>query len=415
MGKLNSLTIQRATKHGRLSDGNGLYLQITPGGSKSWLFRYMHNKRSREMGLGPVDLVSLAEARIKALECRRMLLEGRDPIEQRNAVARRKALEIAKCLTFDEATDQYIESQRSSWRSQKHVDQWTNTLKTYATPIFGHLPMHVIDTALVMQVLEPIWKTKNETALRLRGRLERILAWAAVLGYRSAENPAAWRNHLDNLLPKQSRQRRIKHHAALPFVEIPSFIANLQQQPGVAPKALEFLVLTATRTSETLNAKWSEIFFDDQLWIIPANRMKGGIEHRVPLSTRAVEILRAMGGSDGEFVFPGKKKGRSLSNMALLQLLRRMNIAAVTHGFRSSFRDWAAERTNFPREVCEQALAHTLRDKVELAYRRSDLLLKRRALMGQWAVFSLQGKTSNATVSFIGQNHGEEYLGLVDS
>ncbi len=394
MGKLNSLTVQRSTKPGLLSDGEGLYLRIKSGGSKGWIFRYSIDKRPRSMGLGSIDLVSLSEARLKVYECRKLLLEGRDPIEARILDHAKKSADSAKAITFDECASKYIESQSSSWKNAKHAQQWSNTLQTYASPLVGNLSVSSVDTTLVMQILEPIWAAKNETASRVRSRLELVLAWATVRGYRSGENPATWRNHLDKLLPKRSRIQKVKHHTALPFDEIGGFIAKLRVREGVAAKALEFLILTATRTSETLNAEWTEIRLDEKLWIIPATRMKGGIEHRIPLSQRAIEILRSMQKTgERNYIFPGACANRPLSNVALLKVLERMKVDVVTHGFRSTFRDWASERTTFPREVCEQALAHTLRDKVESAYRRGDLLLKRTALMSEWAKYCDSGTT----------------------
>jgi integrase len=399
MGKLNSLSVARAKEPGLTADGNGLYLQITKSGSKSWLFRFMLAGKSRAMGLGAVEIVPLAEARMKIHDCRKMLMDGKDPIEVRKTARAQAITESSKAITFDECSVKYIESQRDSWKNAKHAQQWTNTLATYASPVIGHLSISAVDTSLIMQILEPIWAKKAETASRVRSRIELVLAWATVRGYRTGENPAIWRNHLDKLLPKRSRIQKVKHHSALPFEEIASFVSNLKKHGGVAARALEFLVLTATRTSETLNAEWSEIRFDEQLWVIPGERMKGGVEHRVPLSVRAIEILEMMRErSEGPYIFPGARRGRPLSNVALLKVLERMKVKVVTHGFRSTFRDWSSERTNFPREVCEQALAHSLRDKVESAYRRGDLLLKRTSLMNEWARYCMTPPKETAIV-----------------
>ncbi len=376
---------------GLFGDGGGLYLQVSKSCTKSWLFRFRLNGRSREMGLGSVAVVSPAEARLKAHECRKLLANGIDPVESRKSEAKRRCLEASRAMTFDECAAAYIDSQRAAWRCPKHTSQWINTLNTYASPIIGKMPVRAIDNALVMEILLPIWATKNETASRVRSRLELILAWATVRGYRDGVNPAIWRNQLDKQLPPRSRVQKVRHFAALPFEDIGSFISELQGREGTAARALEFMILTATRTGETLGARWSEFNFGQSLWIIPGERMKAGVEHRVPLSARAIEIIKQMEcDEEGEFIFPGGRRGRPLSNVAMLKVIERMGFQVTGHGFRSTFRDWAAERTNFPREVCEQALAHTIQDKVESAYRRTDLLLKRRVLMNAWAEYCRQ-------------------------
>lgn len=347
--------------------------------------------RARAMGFGPYPLVSLADARIKALECRKLLIDEKDPIEERAAGRRQRALEAASSKPFDECATAYIEAHRTGWKNAKHADQWSNTLTTYASPIIGKLPVQAIDTALVMRVLEPVWREKAETASRLRSRIELILSWATVRGYRTGDNPARWRGHLDALLPKRSNVQKVQHHAALPIKDMGAFIADLRTEAGIAPRALEFLILTATRTNEVLGATWPEIRLAEKVWIIPAERMKAEKEHRVPLSPRAIEILEEVRQfAPGPHVFQGLKEGKSLSNTALLAVLKRMECDVTSHGFRSTFRDWAAERTNFPREVAEAALAHTLKDKVEAAYRRGDLFEKRRRLMVAWAEFCSQ-------------------------
>lgn len=290
-------------------------------------------------------------------------------------------------MTFDACAAAYIEAQEAAWRNPKHRQQWRNTLSTYASPVFGSLPVQAVDVGLVMKCLEPIWTTKPETASRLRGRIESILDWAAVRGYRRGDNPARWRGHLDKLLPARGKIRQVEHHSALPYSEIAEFLTALRAEEGVAARALEFLVLTATRTGEVIAARWDEVHLKEKVWVVPAVRMKAGREHRVPLSAAALAVLQQMREArEGEFIFPGGKAGRPLSNMAMLKVLRRMDRADLTaHGFRSTFRDWAAERTNFPREVAEMALAHTVSDKVEAAYRRGDLFQKRRQLMEAWA------------------------------
>lgn len=343
------------------------------------------------MGLGSLSAVSLADARVDAGECRRLCRDGVDPIEARKMQIVRARLEAAKALTFSQAAEQYIGANSTAWRNAKHAAQWGSTLKTYVTPIFGALPVQAVDVGLVMKVLDPIWSKKPETASRVRGRIEVILDWATARGLRSGENPARWRGHLDKLLPKTSKVRVVKHHAALSYAELPKFFAELKVQSGVAAPALEFTVLTAARTGECIGARWSEVSFLDATWTITAERMKAGKEHRVPLSARAVSILKQMGTAPdpgGEFIFPGGRIRHPLSNMAMAALLDRMGYDHITvHGFRSSFRDWAAERTNFPNEVVEMALAHAIGDKTEAAYRRGDLFEKRRRLMAEWAKF----------------------------
>jgi integrase len=344
---------------GRYGDGAGLYLLVRTPEAKYWIFRYVKAGRVREMGLGPASgraAVSLADARKKARIFHDIHRDGRDPLEERNAGRALQAAEAAKAVSFSEAANRYIDAHHAGWRNAKHAAQWRSTLVTYVEPVFGPLPVNQIDTGLVLKVLEPVWTAKPETASRLRGRIASILDWAKARGYRQGENPAHWRGHLNNLLPARSKVRRVKHHAALPYAEIGSFVADLHEQDGIAARALEFLILTAARTGEVIGARWSEIDLADRLWIIPGERTKTGKEHRVPLSPRLIDILEHVP-RDGDRVF-------ELSNMAFLMLLRRMGHSSITtHGFRSSFRDWCAERTNFPSEVAEMALGHAVGDK----------------------------------------------------
>lgn len=387
INKLSALQVNRLSKPGLYGDGAGLYLQITKGGVKSWLFRYMRNGRARGMGLGPVHTVSLSDARIKALDVRRQLLAGIDPLDakqQDQALAKVSAVKVA---TFDECSAAYIDAHSSGWKNAKHADQWRNTLATYASPHFGSLPITELDTDLVMKVLEPIWTSKTETASRLRGRIESVLDWATARGHRNGENPARWKGHLDHLLPKRSKVQAVVHHAALPYVDAPKFMVQLRATNTMAAKALELLILTATRTSEVIEARWDEFDLGAGVWRIPAERMKAGKEHRIPLSPAAKVLLEHMQSiKQNEFVFPGQRKDKPLSNMALLQLLKRMGRSDLTaHGFRSTFRDWVGETTHYPREVAEAALAHLLKDKAEAAYARGDLLEKRAAMMTDWS------------------------------
>jgi integrase len=364
-------------------------LKITAAGVKSCLFRYLRAGKARGMGLVPLHTVGLAEARTLALDCRRLLLDDIDPIDSRNSERTAKRVAQANEMTFKQCASKYIEAHRAGWKNKKHADQWTNTLTTYAYPVFDSLPVSAIDTTLVMKVLQPIWTTKTETASRIRGRIESVLDWATVRGYRAGENPARLKGHLDTLLPKRSRVQKVKHHPALPYAELGAFTKTLGEEAGIAARALEFLILTATRTNEVIGATWNEFNLDEAIWTIPPERMKMHKEHRVPLSGRAISILKAqLATHQGSYVFPGARYGKPLSNMAMLQLLERMERNDITvHGFRSTFRDWAGETTSYPREVCEAALAHGIKDKAEAAYARGDLFVKRSAMMQHWADF----------------------------
>ncbi|RWO20769.1 MAG: site-specific integrase [Mesorhizobium sp.] len=401
--QINRLTVagvNAQNKPGLYADGLGLYLQVAKGGSKSWIFRYMLAGKPRKMGLGSVHTVPLKLARERAAEQRLKLLDADDPIEKRKAERLDMLAASATVLSFKEAADQYIKSHRAGWKNIKHAGQWKATLETYVYPTFGDLAVSRVDVALVTKVLEAIWTTKPETATRVRGRIESILDWAAARGYRpKGDNPARWRGHLDKLLPARSKVAKVKHHAALPYAEIGAFVGDVRKMEGISPKALEFAILTATRTGEVVGARWPEIDIENALWTIPGDRMKAGKEHRVPLSDRALEILKSLPREKGnDSVFIGDKKGKPLSNMALLMTLRRMEREDLTtHGFRSSFRDWAAEQTAYPNEMLEMALAHTVSDKTEAAYRRGDLMEKRRRLMSDWADFCATAKKTVAS------------------
>jgi integrase len=393
--------VEQLKRPGYYGDGGGLVLRVADGGSKAWLFRYKTQGRVREMGLGPVHDVSLAEARERAREARRLRRAGIDPIDAKREQQAAARLDAAKMITFSQCAAAYIENHRSAWRNGKHAAQWEATLRTYAYPVFGNLPVAAVDTALVIKVLDPIWSKKPETASRLRGRIEAVLDFARVRGYRDGQNPARWKGHLKEALPAINKVRKVKHHAALPYAEIGAFMADLRPREGGAAAALEFAILTVARTGEVIGARWSEIDMTAGVWAIPAERMKAGIEHRIPLSKQALAVLRRVAaGKVNDVVFSGQKPGRPLSNMALLMMLRRIGRDNITaHGFRSTFRDWAAERTTFPREVVEAALAHTVTNKVEAAYRRSDLFERRRPLMQQWGSFcDQQAADAGATV-----------------
>lgn len=403
--ELGPLAVSRLSAPGMHAVGGvaGLYLQILPSGGKSWVLRLMVGGRRRDMGLGGFPDVTLAGAREAARKAREKVAEGVDPIEERRARKSALKAESAKLVTFDEATKAYIAAHGDSWRNDKHRQQWENTLATYASPQIGKLAVRDIELAHVLAVLEPIWKTRTETATRLRGRIERILGWATTRGYREGLNPARWRHHLDQQLAAPKRIAKTQHHPALPIDGMGDFMQRLRKAEGMGARALEFVVLTAARTGEVRGARWSEIDLAARVWTVPAERMKAGKEHRVPLSDDAVALLEKLprvAGSD--LVFPSSRLGE-LSNMTLTAVLRRMKLPVTTHGFRSTFRDWAAERTNYPRDVAEMALAHSIGDKVEAAYRRGDLFAKRQRMMAEWARFVSQpAKAGNV----VGINEG---------
>lgn len=389
MGSLSAKKIEHLKKVGYHADGDNLYMQVTSSNAKSWIFRFSFDGKRREMGIGPYPEITLEKARESAIELRRLVKAGIDPIEQRKADQAAKRAERSNAVTFAYCAKQYIESHRHGWKNVKHAQQWENTLEQYAYPVIGETIIKDVDTALIMRILQPIWLTKNETAGRLRGRLENILDWAAVQGFRAVENPARWKGHLDNLLASPGKVQKNNHFKALPYSEINPLIFALRANGSVSAKALEFLILTAARTGEIIGAKWDEIDFDNKLWIVPADRMKAGREHRIPLSSRAVEIIKEMQAlKTNNAIFPGRSKGGFLSNAAMDKLLQQtLGIDATVHGMRSTFRDWASERTAYPHEVCEMALAHTIRNQAEAAYRRGDLIEKRRNLMEDWLKF----------------------------
>jgi integrase len=401
MNRLNDRAIASATiKPGRRADGGGLYLVVDrPGGkaaAKRWVFLYRKDGRLREMGLGGLVNVSLADARAKAQEARRILGDRAtrgDPLAER-----RKA--SGAVPTFGEFADAFVEAKGKGWRNEKHRAQWAMTLREYAASVRGKR-VDLIQTEDVLGVLSPIWTEKPETASRLRGRIERVLDAARAAGHieRNEPNPARWKGHLDHLLSKRQKLTR-GHHAALAYSEVPAFIGQLRQRPAVAASALEFLILTAARTGEVLGAKWSEIDLEARLWIAPKERMKSHREQRVPLAERAIAIVREMEAArTDDYIFPGQRRGLPLSNMSMEMLLRRMGVDATVHGFRSAFRDWAGDKTNFPREVAEAALAHALTNETEAAYRRSDALEKRRRLIDAWARYCSPPTTRGNVVS----------------
>ena len=389
---LHKLSAARANsgglKPGRHSDGGGLYLNVTPAGTRSWVFMWTPSGgKRREMGMGAYPLVTLTRARAKAVEYRYAISEGRDPLTEKKREAE---------PTFGDCADRYIASIKAQWRNAKHEYQWNQTLTTYCAVIRSKR-VSLITTEDVLAVLNPIWLTKSETASRTRGRIERVLDFAKSKGWRSGENPAAWRGHLRNILPKRRKLAR-GHLAAMPYENLPTFVDRLRRAQAMAARALEFTILTAGRTGEILGARWPEIDLQKKLWHVPKDRMKAGIAHTVPLSEQAVALVKRLHDArTGSFAFPGEKKGKPLSGMAMEMLLRRMKVTdATVHGFRSSFRDWCGDKTNFSRELAEAALAHKVGDETERAYRRSDALEKRRRLMQAWADYCDSGSPANA-------------------
>lgn len=410
--KLTALAVARDLPPGMHGDGGGLYLrvQVTSGDriAKSWLVRYRRAGRRRDMGLGAYPDVSLADARRKAEEARRVLAGGVDPI----AAARAAAAAAGGIPTFREAAERYIAAHEDGWRNPKHRQQWKNTLTTYAYPRLGGMSVADIAVGDVLRVLEPIWKVKPETATRLRGRIEAVFDWAIARDYRTAENPARWRGRLQQLLPAKSKIRRVEHHAALPWREAPAFLAALREREGPSAACLEFAILTAARSGEARGATWAEIDLDAATWTVPGIRMKAGRDHRVPLSEAAVAVLermlathRAQHGAKAKpapeaFVFPGGRDGKPLSENAVMALLARMKRDDITmHGFRSTFRDWCAEATAYPREIAEAALAHVNKDRVEAAYLRGDHFEKRRRLLADWAEHCSRRLPLTATIT----------------
>lgn len=392
MGKLTSKAVQKLAKEaqkGSTNDGQGLYLQITAGGSVSWIYRFKLNGKQRYMGLGAYPDVALSEAREIAADHRKLVKQGIDPLAAREQATEKEAVPI----TFTHCAARYIQSHRRSWRNAKHARQWVSTLKTYVRPVIGNLLVEEVTTQDILKILTPIWTVKNETAKRVQGRIENVLDFAAAHEYRDPVNPARWRGHLDKLLAKPSRVQKVNHHPAMPYDQVAVFMNSIQHYNSLSSKALQLLILTATRTSEVLNAEWHEIDIAKSTWQIPAERMKANREHRVPLSSQAVDLLLTLPRMKGNtHIFPGMKTGRPLSNMSLLQFMRGLGYGPngeqgyyVPHGFRSSFRDWTGEVTSYPRDVAEMALAHAIENKVEAAYRRGDLFEKRRAMMQEWA------------------------------
>ena len=390
----NRLTAGHLKKNGpaKLCDGGGLWLYITANNSRSWVFRYRFNGKDYEMGLGGLSETPMEKARKQATNYREMKKHGIDPIHHKKA----KQLGDANIWTSDKCAKAYIKAHSPAWTNEKHIEQWRNTLESYCSPVFGAMPVDQIDTGLVMQVIEPLWTTRTETASRVRGRIENILSWAIVRGYREGPNPALWRGHLAMLLPQRNKVQEPKHHPAMPYQNISEFMAMLKPKTSISALALQFTILTAARTGEVIAASWDEFDLQTGIWTIPGARMKSKREHRVPLPGQAIALLENLPSKEG-WLFPSIQYGKHISNMAMLNMLKRdMKHPSLTvHGFRSSFRDWCAEQTNYPRELAESALAHVLTDKTEAAYRRGDMLEKRRLLMQSWADYCDRVQASN--------------------
>ncbi|GAB2458637.1 site-specific integrase [Comamonas humi] len=386
--QLSDRAVAALKAEGRYAVGGvaGLHLRISAG-HRGWVLRVLVGDKRKDIGLGPYPTISLAEARDRAWKLHESIREGHDPVAPRKQQRQVLLAQAATDKTFRWCTEEFLKAKSSEWKNAKHRQQWENTLETYAMPHLGHLTVSLIDLPHVLACLEPIWSSKNETASRLRGRIESVLDWATVRKYRKGENPARWKGHLDKVLAAPAKIQKVEHHPAIPIDGMPAFMQDLHTRAGIAARTLEFLILTATRSGEVRGALWSEVDLGKAIWTIPAERMKAGAEHRVPLSEQALKLLKnapQIAGSD--LIFPGTK-GQPLSDMTMTAVMRRMKVTAVPHGFRSTFRDWAGEKTNFPRELAEQALAHTLESKVEAAYRRGDALEKRREMMQEWARF----------------------------
>jgi integrase len=384
---LTAKRVAKARKQpGRYPDGAGLYLQVTSPQAASWILRFERNGVERMLGIGPLHTVGLAEARERAKMARLQLLDGVDPVDARKAAKAAKALEAAKLVTFQECAENHFEQHQSKWRNGKHRQQYISSLRAYVFPVIGKLPVSAIDTGLVLKCLEPIWQTIPETASRVRQRIEAVLDYATVRNLRVGDNPARWSGHLEHILPALRAAASIEHYPALSYAELPGFMRLLRARTGVPERALEFAILTAARSGEVLGARWDEI--DAAVWTIPGSRMKSGQPHRVPLGKATTALLADLPREQGNpFVFIGANAGQPLSTSVLRKTLARLRADITVHGFRSTFRDWAAERTPFPFEVLEKALAHTVGSKASRSYARSDLLAERAKLMEMWGTF----------------------------
>jgi integrase len=395
LDKLTARTVASISTKGRYSDGGGLWLQVGPSGNKAWLFRYVRHGRAHSMGLGAVHTINLAQARERARKARELLLDGKDPLREKRTTAAAERIAAARAMTFEQCAEEFLRVSplAKQWTNIVHCEQWHQSLRAYAYPTLGAVDVADIDTALVLKTLLPIWETKHETASRVRGRIERVLSWAKTSGFRTGDNPAAWDNFKDILGGKREQV----HHAALPYAELPAFMEELRARDGIAARALELIVLTATRRGEALGAKWSEIDFDAKVWTIPAERMKRRKLHRVPLTSQTLGLLRTLPRT-GEFVFPGT--GKHISERGLRDIVQVLAPGTTIHGFRSTFADWARERTSYSRDIVERCLAHAIKDKTEAAYHRGDQLEKRRRLLGEWARYCSSPAMEGTVVAF---------------
>src|SRR6516165_7892367 len=398
LNRLTNKFVEGKREAGMYADGGSLYLRVAEGGSKQWVFRYAANGRLRDMGLGAVAPrgFTLAQAREKAREARLLRLEGIDPIAHRHTQRATLQAADAKAMTFRQCAEGFIADNEKEWKNAAHHRQWTSTLATYVYPVLGNLPVAAIDTPLVLRVIKPLWADKTETASRIRGRIEAVLGWATVHHYRSGDNPARWQGLLEHALPAKAKVAKTEHHAALPDAELAPFMAKLRQDTGAAARCLEFIILTGARLTEATGAMWDEI--DNRTWVVPASRMKGGREHRVPLSDAAMAMLEAMPRMN-DFVFPGMRAGQPVGPRTIQGLVKELGGDITVHGFRSSFRDWAAEQTSYPNHVVEMALAHAISNAVEAAYRRGDLFDKRARLMQQWADYCANPQAGGKVVA----------------
>jgi integrase len=402
LNRLTSLKVARAKRPGMHADGGSLYLRVAPGGSKQWIFRYAApSGRMRDMSLGAVHTFSLAEARERATEARKLRADGIDPINHKRARLAALRAAHAKAMTFEQCARGFIKDNEAKWTNPKHRQEWETTLRKYVFPLLGSLPIEAIDTPLVLKVIKPLWERIPTTASRVLGRIHAVIGWATVHYYRHGDNPARWSGHLEHALPALSKVAEVEHHAALPYTQIGAFMAKLREDSSVSACCLQFITLTASRLGEAINAEWREIDFANRVWVVPARRMKAGREHRVPLSSPALAVLKAMQRIRcGDYVFPGKRQGRPVGENTPVRLAKQAAGADITvHGLRSTFRDWAAERTSFPREVAEMALAHAIPDGVEAAYRRGDLFEKRAKLMEAWADYCAKPATRAEVVA----------------
>ena len=404
--RLTSLRVKRAKRPGMYADGGSLYLRVAPGGSKQWIFRYTSlDGRMRDMSLGAVHTFSLAETRERATQARKLRADGIDPLDYKRAQRAALAAANAKKMTFEQCALGFIKDNEAEWGNAKHRYEWEATLRRYVYPTLGSLPIEVIDTPLLLRVVKPLWQRVPTTASRVLGRIHAVIGWATVHHYRSGDNPARWQGHLEHALPALSKVAKVEHHAALPYAQVGAFMTKLRKDSSIGARCLEFITLTACRLSEVLYAEWSEIDFDNRVWVAPASRMKANKEHRVPLSAPALAVLKAMQViRHSDYIFPGNRPGRPVGVVTPVRLAKQAAGSDITvHGLRSTFRDWAAERTNFPREVAEMALAHAIPDAVEAAYRRGDLFDKRRKLMDAWAAYCAKAETDSKVVAIRGR------------